>query len=258
MSQAAKDVSLMPVDDSQSTGLALWERLAKDDKVDVDKLEKLMQMQERAAARFSQEQFNTAMSSAQRDMRMVAVDAYNPQTRSKYASYQALDKALRPIYTQHGFGLSFNTGDAPLQDYVRVLCRVTHNSGHAEVYHIDMPADGKGAKGGDVMTKTHATGAAIAYGMRYLSRMIWNVATGEDDQDGNEPEPAPTEQMPQGFESWRDDLYAVAEEGWTALEKAWKASKEEYRDYLKATSPNALNTMKVAAKKADDTRKARS
>jgi hypothetical protein len=48
-----------------------------------------------------------------------------------------------------------------------------------------MPSDGKGAKGGDVMTKTHATGAASQYGMRYLLKMIFNVAIGEDDNDGN-------------------------------------------------------------------------
>ena len=48
-----------------------------------------------------------------------------------------------------------------------------------------MPSDGKGAKGGDVMTKTHATGAAMSYGMRYLLKFIFNVAVGEDDTDGN-------------------------------------------------------------------------
>jgi hypothetical protein len=48
-----------------------------------------------------------------------------------------------------------------------------------------MPADGKGAKGGDVMTKTHATGAAVSYGQRYLLKMIFNLAVGEVDDDGN-------------------------------------------------------------------------
>jgi hypothetical protein len=51
-----------------------------------------------------------------------------------------------------------------------------------------MPADGKGAKGGDVMTKTHAAGAAASYGQRYLMKNIWNVAVGEEDVDGNEPD----------------------------------------------------------------------
>jgi hypothetical protein len=35
-----------------------------------------------------------------------------------------------------------------------------------------MPGDGKGAKGGDVMTKTHATGAALSYGQRYLAECV--------------------------------------------------------------------------------------
>ena len=94
---------------------------------------------------------------------------------------------LRPIYTNGGFSLSFDTGkDAP-EGCVRVLCYVSHKSGHSRTYHVDMPADGKGAKGGDVMTKTHAVGAGMSYGMRYLLKMIFNVAVGEDDVDGNEP-----------------------------------------------------------------------
>jgi hypothetical protein len=48
-----------------------------------------------------------------------------------------------------------------------------------------MPADGKGPKGGAVMNKVHAMGAGVAYGMRYLLKMIFNVAVGEEDNDGN-------------------------------------------------------------------------
>jgi hypothetical protein len=125
------------------------------------------------------------MSEAQSEMRPVAADAENPQTRSRYASYEALDRALRPIYTKHGFALSFNTGDAPLPDVRARALRRDARRRHAKVYKADMPADGKGAKGGDVMTKTHATGSAMSYGMRYLLKMIFNVAVGEDDDDGN-------------------------------------------------------------------------
>ena len=54
-----------------------------------------------------------------------------------------------------------------------------------------MPADGKGAKGGDVMTKTHATGSAMTYGQRYLVKMIFNIAVGADD-DGRAAGAQPT------------------------------------------------------------------
>jgi hypothetical protein len=159
------------------------ERAARDPSVDIDKLRQLMELREKVETRAAEKAFDNAMSAAQAEMRPVAADCNNPQTRSRYASYLALDKALRPIYTRNGFSLSFNTGtDAP-EGHVRVLCRVAH-SGIGRDYHIDMPADGKGAKGGDVMTKTHATGSAVSYGMRYLLKMIFNISVGEDD-DGN-------------------------------------------------------------------------
>lgn len=160
-------------------------RAASDPTVDVEKMERLLAMQERVLARNAEADFNAAMNAAQREMRSVAADAENQQTRSRYATYAALDRALRPIYTKHGFSISFDTGgDAP-EGFVLVLAYVSHRGGHTRTYRAKMPADGKGAKGGDVMTKTHAFGAGTSYGMRYLLKMIFNVAVGEDDNDGN-------------------------------------------------------------------------
>lgn len=166
--------------------LEIISRAASDPSVDIDKLERLMEMHERILLRDAEVAFNRAMTSSQTTMKRIAADANNPQTRSKYASYGRLDQVLRPIYTEHGFSLSFNTGDSATDGYVRVTCDVAHCDGYSKHFKIDMPADGKGAKGGDVMTKTHATGAAMSYGMRYLLKMIFNVAVGEDDNDGNE------------------------------------------------------------------------
>jgi hypothetical protein len=183
-----KNQSLQRADEAaaqQSNTVSMFERLAKDPTVDVAKLERLMDLKERADARNAEQLFNAAMATAQTDMRPVAADSDNPQTRSKYASYSALDRALRPVYTRNGFALSFGTADGAPPEYVRVTCHVSHIGGHSRDYRIDMPADGKGAKGGDVMTKTHATGSATSYGMRYLLKMIFNVAVGEDDDDGN-------------------------------------------------------------------------
>jgi len=35
------------------------------------------------------------------------------------------------------------------------------------------------------MTKTHASGAAFSYGQRYLLKLVFNISTGESDDDGN-------------------------------------------------------------------------
>ena len=162
------------------------ERAARDPNVDLDKMERLMAMRDREFARQAENAFNEAMKAAQEDMRPIAADANNSQTKSKYATYAKLDSVLRPIYTRHGFSISFDEADSPKPDHIRCLAYVA-NGGFTRTYRKDMPADGKGAKGGDVMTKTHATGAAASYGMRYLLKGIFNVAVGEDDTDGNQP-----------------------------------------------------------------------
>lgn len=162
------------------------ERAASNPNIDVEKMERLLAMQERILSRNAEMAFSAAMTAAQQEMTPISADAVNPQTHSKYASFAKLDRVLRPIYTKHGFSLSFDEGDSPKPEHVRVLCYVSHIEGFSRTYHRDMPADGKGAKGGDVMTKTHAAGAAGSYGARYLLKGIFNVAVGEEDKDGNQ------------------------------------------------------------------------
>lgn len=164
--------------------LQIIERAARDPAVDIGKMRELLAMRKDMMAVEAETAFDAAMTAAQIEMRPVAVDASNPQTKSRYATFGALDGALRPIYTKHGFSLSFGTGEGAPADHVRVTCRIAHSGGHRQNVHLDMPADGKGAKGNDVMTKTHATGAAITYGRRYLEGMIFNIAIAQDD-DGN-------------------------------------------------------------------------
>lgn len=199
MSKPVKVLDHLPAAQAQSVPAMpiehILDRMVRDTSIDLDRLERMIGMQQDVERRRAEQAFAGAMSLVQSETRAVAADSNNPQTRSRYASYFALDKALRPIYTRHGFALSFNTDpDAP-ENCIRVVCYVSHDKGHTRKYQIDMPADGKGAKGGDVMTKTHATGSAATYGQRYLLKMIFNIAIGQDD-DGNAAgnKPVTTEQ----------------------------------------------------------------
>lgn len=175
--------------------LAIIDRASRDPKVNVEKLRQLVQMkievdtyeakrQLEFEDRQARKAFSVAMSAAQKAMTPIAADAKNDQTRSNYASYAALDTAVRPIYTEHGFSLSFNSGEGAPADHIRVLCYAEHNAGHSRTYYVDMPCDGKGARGGDVMTKTHAAKSAFTYGQRTLLTLIFNLAIDKDD-DGN-------------------------------------------------------------------------
>ncbi|MCE5182132.1 MAG: ERF family protein [Armatimonadia bacterium] len=185
VAQTVDQLPVAPYASESAAILNVIERMAMNSEIDPDRIERFIDLKERMDRTAAEKQFNAAMSEAQREMGVVAVNATNTQTRSQYATYDKLDRALRPIYTKHGFALSFDEGQTDKPDYIRIMCIVSHTGGFSRTYHRDMPADGKGAKGGDVMTKTHAAGAAASYGMRYLLRGIFNVAVGLDDKDGN-------------------------------------------------------------------------
>lgn len=182
----AEPVAVSGSNDAPSTMLAVISRAASDPTVDVEKMERLLAMHRDMRMQEAEAEFNDGMARVQAKMRRIATDKTNNQTHSNYATYGKLDRVLRPLYTEEGFALSFGTDESPVVEMVRVVCHVSHRAGFTRRYMIDMPADGKGAKGNDVMTKTHATGSATQYGMRYLLKMIFNVAIGEDeDDDGN-------------------------------------------------------------------------
>lgn len=165
--------------------LSVIDRAARDPNVDVEKMERLLALAEKIHEREAKAAYDQAMNDAQTEMRPISRDCHNPQTRSRYASYEQIDTAIRPIYTKHGFAMSFGSKSSPISNRVIVTCRVSHRQGHTEHVELEMPADGKGAKGGDVMSLTHATGSALSYGKRYICNLVWNLSFGEADDDGN-------------------------------------------------------------------------
>lgn len=221
-----------PRDDGKVTPLELV-RLAVSNGAAIDVIERLAKLQEQAMARDAEINFNEAMNRVQSEIRRIAPDLDNPQTRSRYASYAAIDRVIRPIYSKAGISLSFDTTDCPLQEHIRVVCYVSLGA-HTRRYQVDMPCDGKGAKGGDVMTKTHASGAAMSYGMRYLVKAIFNVAVGEEDTDGNLTNGELSEQI-----EWIQNARNKEE-----LLKLYKQAYEQFE-----ASPAALKAI-IAARKA--------
>lgn len=164
-------------------------RAAGDPSFSVTKMREMMTLRREMRIEEAEEQFNLTMVKCQKAMRSVEANANNPQTHSKYATLEAVDRALRPIYVKHGFSLSFNTADCPLADHIRVLCYVSRGL-FTRTYQHDVAVDPKGPKGNDVMTKTHAGGSALSYGKRYLELMIFHITIREPgqpsaDDDGN-------------------------------------------------------------------------
>jgi len=182
--EAAEIQEVQPVSDAVIMA-SLVEKLVLNPDVSIDKLERVIAIQDQKEAKQSETAFNAAMAKAQHEMSPVSANAVNTHTRSKYATFDQLDRSLRPIYTKHGFALSFDEGETDKADHLRCLCYVTHKAGHTRTYHKDVPIVTTGAKGNTLMTPTHANASADTYGMRYLLKKIFNVAIGEADDDGN-------------------------------------------------------------------------
>jgi hypothetical protein len=173
----------------QMAFLAAIEKLAANPNVDVEKIQRIMDMQEQVLNRNAKQAFNAAMTCAQMAMPVVVKDRKNEQTRSNYAGYDNIVETCQPVYTKEGFSISFYQGsgcaESPLAEgYVRVCADIMHSGGHTKTRHIDIPVETTGIKGNSNMTKTHATGSAFQYGKGYLIRLIFNIPTGDDD-DGN-------------------------------------------------------------------------
>lgn len=147
----------------------------------VDRAERLLNLHR-------QQVYAEAMVACQAEMEPVFRDKPNKQTSSRYASFEALDRAARPIYAKHGFSLSFGTADCPYPERIRVTVDVVHVSGMVKHDFLDMPVVTKGPKGNDLMTSTHATMSSLSYAKRGLETMVFNIVTTDDrvhDDDGN-------------------------------------------------------------------------
>ncbi len=152
---------------------------------DVDKMDRLLQMQERMEAKEAEKAFNADLADAQSEMAPVVRDASNDQTRSNYATLEAVHKQIKPIITKHGFSLSFAQGETDKEGHYRVTCALRHKGGHTVEQFMDIPSDGVGMKGNANKTNTHAFGSSMSYGRRYLTLAIFNISTADDDDDGN-------------------------------------------------------------------------
>lgn len=128
--------------------------------------------------------FNAALTKVQEKVAFVNFNA-DGQKGNKYATFEALDRALRPHYLNEKFSISFDSKEGPQPNVVLVVCHLSREAITRD-FTIPIMVDGSGPKGGGVMTGSQASVAAFSYGCRALLRRIFNVRTGEEDNDGNE------------------------------------------------------------------------
>lgn len=156
--------------------LAMIERVATNPEVDVSKLEKMLDMQERVMAKNAEMAFNQAMARLQPVLPVIEKTA--KADKSKYAKYEDIEAKVRPFYTKEGFSISYTSKrDGEMVTYFGTL---RHVEGYSITSEIDLPADKSGSKN-DIQAKA----STMSYAKRYLLTMLLNIVTKDEDTDGN-------------------------------------------------------------------------
>lgn len=163
---------------------AIIERMSNRPDFSVDMIKQLQEIQEHSLDRNAKQEFNAAMTRVQGKIELVVAKEKNTQTKSNYANLKAVLIKSKPIYTGEGFSLMFYEGDSPKETQKRVCVDIMHSGGHTEKRHGDFTIQTTGIAGSAMMTQIHGEGSAFSYGRRYLTCMVFNIPTGDDD-DGN-------------------------------------------------------------------------
>ena len=183
-----------PVTPSQSD--VAWQLIEKamDTDVDLDRLEKLMDMHktmlDREAeqqAKKAEAQFDNAMSMARSEIERILPNQENEHTKSKFADLDAINAQLVPALGKYGLHIQAKPAQATVDGWIAIRLLVK-GYGHTDESFIQGPPDGSGSQGKSNKNQIQAIGSSYTYLLRYAIRLAFNLAVAKDN-DGNAPGP---------------------------------------------------------------------
>lgn len=190
--------------DQSATLLSVIERAAANPDVDLDKMERLLEMHDRIRLQNAEMQFNAGMSQMQTELPEVAERGaikHGEKVISRYALWEDINAAIKPVMQRHGFALSFRVNT---DERVKVEGVLSHAGGHSERTSITLPVDAGGAK-----NAVQAVASSVSYGKRYVAGALLNLTSSEQDDDGQSAaNPTITQEQQDDLQALIDDVGA--------------------------------------------------
>jgi hypothetical protein len=155
-------------------------RAALDPNIDVQKMHGLLDVQERMMNKQAEMNFNNALAEMQDKIPRIKKDGrieHKGNLIGTYATYEAIDKIMRPLLIEHGFGIRFNSKQSG--SLITVMGTLSHKDGHSITNEIPLALEGGGAK-----NSVQAAGSTLTYGKRYIVQMFFNLVFEGEDDDG--------------------------------------------------------------------------
>lgn len=197
--------------------------LAVQQGADIDKLTKLMDLQERWEKNEAMKAYNEAFAAFKSEAVPVLKNKLvtdGPLKGKSYAELFSVVDAVTPMLSKHGLSHSWKlTKDE--RDWIEVTCLLKHVRGGSDCATMGGPPDVGGAK-----SAIQARASTISYLERYTLKAVCGVAEKGDDTDGN----GGGKKGPEPDAEGKKKLEACGSE--ESLKKAWAALTEEQRKSL--------------------------
>lgn len=157
---------------------------ARDPSVNMDKLERLLEMKERMLAREARTAYAGALAAARAEIpviiknRQVGYDSKKPgasRTDYRHEDLGAIARAIDPVLSRHGLSYRWRT-TSNLNEPITVTCIVSHRDGHSEENTLSAGRDDSGNK-----NAIQSVGSAITYLQRYTLKAALGLAVSQDD-----------------------------------------------------------------------------
>lgn len=164
--------------EKQGSSPAEMIRLAVNSGADLEKLEKLLTLQERYEANEARKAYHRAMSDFKANPPKIEKDktVHFNNTKYNHASLANVVEKITAELSKYGLSASWNTKQ---NGAVTVTCRITHVLGHSEETSLTAGADSSGSK-----NSIQAIGSTITYLERYTLLAALGLATHDQDDDG--------------------------------------------------------------------------
>lgn len=150
---------------------------------DLEKLEKLMQIQERWEANEAKKAYVVAMAAFKANppkiekTRAVSFGTTNYKHAVLADAAEKINKAL----SEHGLSAGWTTSQE--NNTITVTCSITHNMGHSESTSLSAAPDSSGGK-----NSIQAIGSTVSYLERYTLFSLTGLASHDQDDDGAKTE----------------------------------------------------------------------
>jgi len=151
--------------------------------LDIDKLSKILDLQERYEKMEAKKAYTQAMADFKADPPKINKDktvAFN-QTKYSHASLGNVTEQINKGLAEHGLTAAWKTKQE--QTMITVTCTITHKMGYGESTSLTAGADNSGKK-----NSIQALGSTISYLQRYTILSLTGLATHDMDDDGHKAE----------------------------------------------------------------------